>query len=120
MRKASVIVATSSFGTEGQRSGNPVAHLHPVGECEHVSPFACRERLLILGEHVGHLFECKAKLVRIDELSDQRDILARKAVIRSQVAPLGGRWLRRGWDCDGNDREPVDLVEIVWVAGVDG
>jgi hypothetical protein len=39
---------------------------------------------------------------------------------RSRVAPFGGRWLRRGWDCDGNDGESVDLVEIVWVAGVDG
>jgi hypothetical protein len=40
---------TSSFGTEGQRSGNPVAHLHPVDECKHVSPFACPQWPLILG-----------------------------------------------------------------------
>jgi hypothetical protein len=42
----------------------------------------CRQRLHILGQHVDHLFERKAEFVRIDELSDQRDVLARKAVIQ--------------------------------------
>jgi hypothetical protein len=72
----------SSFGTEGQRSGNPVAHLHPVDECQHVSPFACRHWLLILGRHVSHLFERKAEFIRIDELSDQRDVLGGEAVVQ--------------------------------------
>jgi hypothetical protein len=49
---------------------------------EHVSPFACRQRLLILGEHIGYLFEHKAELVRVDELSDQRHVLGREAVIQ--------------------------------------
>jgi hypothetical protein len=51
----------SSLGTDGQRSGNPVARLRSVDECEPVSPFACRQWLLILGEHVGYLFERKAE-----------------------------------------------------------
>jgi hypothetical protein len=56
--------------------------MHPVMECEHVSSFTGRQRQLILRKHVGHLPERKAEFARIDELGDQRDVLAAKAVIQ--------------------------------------
>jgi hypothetical protein len=39
--------------------------------------------LLILADHVGHLFKGEAEFVRVDELRDQGDVLARKSIVES-------------------------------------
>ena len=74
---------TSPFRTEGESVGHSVAHLHVVGEIEHVRALVAGQRLFPLAQNVSHLFESEPQLVRVDELSDQGDILPGQPVIQS-------------------------------------
>lgn len=70
-------------GAVPKSARDTVAHLHPLHECEHVGPLVWGERLLVLAQNVSHLFECEPEFVRVDELGDQRDVLARKPIIQA-------------------------------------
>jgi hypothetical protein len=77
----------SSLRTERQRVRNPITHMHPIREREHVSSlFRCGRRLL-LGEGVGYLFKCQAEFVRVNELGDQGDVLVREPVLQPDEEP---------------------------------
>jgi hypothetical protein len=65
--------------------------MHPVMECEHVSPFTGRQLQLILRKHVGHLLERKAQFVRIDELGDQQGSGLRSRIVLAADMGLAGR-----------------------------
>jgi hypothetical protein len=78
----------SSLGTERQRMRNPITHRHPIREREHVSSLVRCERQLVLGEDVGYLFKCQAEFVRVNELGDQGDVLAREPVIQPDEEPV--------------------------------
>ncbi len=59
-----------------------IIHLHTVHEREHVRPLTCIQGLLVLAEDVGQLLQGQAQLARVDELGDQRDVLARQPVVQ--------------------------------------
>jgi len=67
--------------TEGQCSRYSIVHVHLVHEGEHFGSLVMRQRPLIHTEHIGHLFHGEAEFVRVDELRDQRDVLAREPVV---------------------------------------
>jgi hypothetical protein len=66
----------SSRGTQRKGARHPIAYLHLCSERDQVGSLVGCQGLLILGEHVGHLFKCEAEFVRFDELGDQGRILA--------------------------------------------
>jgi hypothetical protein len=73
----------SSRGTERKGARHPIAYLHLCSERDQVGSLVGCQGLLILGEHVGHLFKCEAEFVRFDELGDQGRILAWEPIIQS-------------------------------------
>lgn len=67
----------SQVRAEPKSPRNTATHVQPVYELKHVSPLAGGQRLLVLAQHIGHLFEGQTKFAGVDELGDQRDVLSR-------------------------------------------
>lgn len=67
--------------TEGPSGHHRSSASNPPGE--HVGPLVGDQRLLILAQRLGHLFEREDKFAGADELREQHDVFARQSVIQS-------------------------------------
>jgi hypothetical protein len=76
------VLRPSAVGTEGERSGDPIIHLHPLDESEHVYTLVGSQGLLTLAKHIGDLLESETQLVGVDELSDQGYVLSEQPIIK--------------------------------------
>lgn len=76
------VLRPSAVWTEGERSGDPIIHLHPLDESEHVCTLVGGQGLLVLAKHIGDLLESETQLVGVDELSDQNYVLSGEPIIK--------------------------------------
>lgn len=67
---------------------DPIIHLHPLDECQHVGTLVGRQRLLVLAQHIGYLLKSETQFVRIYELGDQGDVLGGELVTEPDEEPV--------------------------------